>query len=248
MSERDYSACSIDAVDGSCGGSATSAFGTFYFANDGFNQGYHVEGDQFVPGTVLFNFAPPSYYQRPDERVTLGALGHYELSEHADVYTQLMFMDNRTVAQFAPAGMFFDSGITIPCRQPAAVRTAGRDDGLHQSRRRDAASTSVGAMWRADREPATYAIPPTAACWGCAATSTRPGATTCRRSTQKSTCARSTETTPIRQDGSGSSTWTQAANARRRSMAAIRAACRGISSRRAASHRRRPTILRRPTS
>lgn len=118
MSERDYAACSIDAIDGSCGGSATSALGTFYFANDGFNQGYHVEGDQFVPGTVLFNFAPPSFYQRPDERVTLGALGHYSLGEHAEVYTQLMFMDNRTVAQFAPAGMFFDSGVTIPCSNP----------------------------------------------------------------------------------------------------------------------------------
>ncbi len=118
MSERDYAACSFDVVDSSCGGSATSAPGTFYFANDNFNQGYYVEGDQFVPGTVLYNFAPPSYYQRPDERVTLGALGHYQLSEYADVYTQLMFMDNRTVAQFAPAGMFFDSGVTIPCYNP----------------------------------------------------------------------------------------------------------------------------------
>src|SRR5688572_936356 len=118
QSERDYSACSIDAIDGSCGGSATSAFGTFYFANDGFNQGYHVEGDQFVAGVIPFNFAPPSYYQRPDERVTLGALGHYQLNEYADVYTQLMFMDNRTVAQFAPAGMFFDSGVTLPCSNP----------------------------------------------------------------------------------------------------------------------------------
>jgi iron complex outermembrane receptor protein len=118
MSERDYAACSFDAIDGSCGGSATSAPGTFYFANDNFNQGYHVEGDQFVAGTVLYNFAPPSYYQRPDERVTLGALGHYRLGENAEVYTQLMFMDNRTVAQFAPAGMFFDSGVTIPCSNP----------------------------------------------------------------------------------------------------------------------------------
>ena len=114
MSERDYSACSIDAADGSCGGSGTSAEGTFLFGTGTFS----VAGDQFVPETTLFNFAPPSYYQRPDERVTLGALGHYQLSEHADVYTQLMFMDNRTVAQFAPAGMFFDSGVSIPCYNP----------------------------------------------------------------------------------------------------------------------------------
>jgi outer membrane receptor protein involved in Fe transport len=117
QSERDYSACAIGA-SGNCGGSATSAQGSFYFESDGFSNIYYVDGDQFVPGFVPFNFAPPSYYQRPDERVTLGALAHYQLSDFAEVYTQLMFMDNRTVAQFAPAGMFFDSGISIPCSNP----------------------------------------------------------------------------------------------------------------------------------
>ena len=124
MSERDYSACSIDAVDGTCGGSGTTAEGNFYFSTDGFatpanvTGPFFVQGNEFAEGFTYFNFAPPSYYQRPDERVTLGVLGHYELSEYADVYTQLMFMDNRTVAQFAPAGMFFDSGNTIPCDNP----------------------------------------------------------------------------------------------------------------------------------
>lgn len=117
QSERDYSACALGAT-GNCGGSATSASGSFYFESDGFSQIYFVDGDQFVPGFELFNFAPPSYYQRPDERYTLGALAHYELGEHAEVYSQLMFMDDRTVAQFAPAGMFFDSGVTIPCYNP----------------------------------------------------------------------------------------------------------------------------------
>lgn len=117
QAERDYSACVFGAT-GNCGGSATSAEGTFYFANDGFTQSYFVDGDQFVPGFQLFNFGPPSYYQRPDERVTLGALAHYELSDFAEAYTQLMFMDNRTVAQFAPAGVFFDSGFSIPCDNP----------------------------------------------------------------------------------------------------------------------------------
>ena len=122
--QRDYSACAITLQSSTtgaptgCGGSGTSASGTFYFANDGFAQSYHVDGDQFVPGVIPFNFAPPSYYQRPDQRYTLGALGHYELSEHAEVYTQLMFMDDRSVAQFAPAGMFFDGGVTLPCSNP----------------------------------------------------------------------------------------------------------------------------------
>ena len=122
--QRDYSACAITLQSSTtgaptrCGGSATSAPGTFYFANDGFNQAYHTDGNTFAPGVVYFNFAPPSYYQRPDQRYTLGALGHYALGEYAEVYTQLMFMDDRTVAQFAPAGMFFDSGVSIPCGNP----------------------------------------------------------------------------------------------------------------------------------
>ena len=33
-------------------------------------------------------------------------MGHYELAEFADVYTQLMFTDVRSVAQIAPGGIF----------------------------------------------------------------------------------------------------------------------------------------------
>jgi iron complex outermembrane recepter protein len=189
QSERDYSACAIGAT-GSCGGSATSAEGSFYFESDGFSNIYYVDGDQFVPGFVPFNFAPPSYYQRPDERITLGALAHYKLGEYAEAYTQLMFMDNRTVAQFAPAGMFFDSGISIPCSNPflsaqqyATMGCTSPDD-------------VIGA-YIGRRNVATCAIPPTAPWSGCAATSTRPGATTCRGSTRKSTCATAMATTPM---------------------------------------------------
>jgi outer membrane receptor protein involved in Fe transport len=116
--KRDYSACAIniEADGAACIGSGTSAEGSFYFYDKGLY--FHTVGNEFVPGFAYFNFAPPSYFQRPDQRYTLGALGHYELSEHADVYTQLMFMDDRTVAQFAPAGMFFDGGVTIPCYNP----------------------------------------------------------------------------------------------------------------------------------
>jgi outer membrane receptor protein involved in Fe transport len=118
QSERDYSACALQRGLSRCGGSGTSAAGTFYFAQDNFNTPYFVDGDTWQEGVELYNFAPPSYYQRPDERYTLGAFGHYELSEAAEVYTQLMFMDDRTVAQFAPAGFFFDYGVDISCSNP----------------------------------------------------------------------------------------------------------------------------------
>ena len=44
-------------------------------------------------------------------------MGHYELAPFADVYTQLMFTDVRSVAQIAPGGIFFDTP-TINCDNP----------------------------------------------------------------------------------------------------------------------------------
>ena len=119
--DRDYSVCANTVTDAgalSCGGSATNGAGSFYFSNDGFSNIYFVDGDQFAPGVgALFNFAAPSYYQRPDERYTLGAFAHYEMDEHAELYSELMFMDNRTVAQFAPSGVFFNT-LDFNCGNP----------------------------------------------------------------------------------------------------------------------------------
>jgi outer membrane receptor protein involved in Fe transport len=119
--DRDYSVCANTVADTgalSCGGSATNGAGSFYFSNDGFTDIYFVDGDQFVPGVgALFNFAAPSYYQRPDERYTLGAFAHYEMDEHAELYSEMMFMDNRTVAQFAASGIFFNT-LDFNCGNP----------------------------------------------------------------------------------------------------------------------------------
>lgn len=119
--DRDYSACanSVTSSGGlSCGGSATNPSGSFYFGNDGFSDLYHVEGDQFVPGLgTRHNFAVPSYYQRPDERYTLGAFAQYDLTDNAEFYSEVSFMDNRTVAQFAESGVFFNT-LDFNCGNP----------------------------------------------------------------------------------------------------------------------------------
>ncbi len=44
-------------------------------------------------------------------------MGHYELTEHADVYTQLMFTDYTSIAQIAPGGNFFNSN-SVNCDNP----------------------------------------------------------------------------------------------------------------------------------
>src|SRR4030095_17141938 len=59
------------------------------------------------------------FYQRPDTRVSLGALGHYEIAEYADVYTQLMFNDYESTAQIAPGGEFLgEQTFGIHCDNP----------------------------------------------------------------------------------------------------------------------------------
>jgi outer membrane receptor protein involved in Fe transport len=120
---RDYSFCALAARatrgsgtpprDFNCGGSATSAFSTL-FTNVGT---FHVAGNQFAPGTIPFNFGPYNYYQRPDERYTLGAFAEYEISPGAKPYLEAMFMHDQSDAQIAPSGNFFNT-TTINCDNP----------------------------------------------------------------------------------------------------------------------------------
>ena len=120
--DRDYSACSLDTDPPTeqflCGGSATSAgglftdFSTFYLTLDTADS-----FRDFEDPADLYNFGPLNHFQRPERRYSIGAMGHYEFGEHADVYTQLMFNDYESVAQIAPSGNFFDTG-TINCNNP----------------------------------------------------------------------------------------------------------------------------------
>ncbi len=124
---RDYSACALTARTAaqvaanpaqqfSCGGSGTSANGTFFtnLAGGTFQVG---PNRTFIPGSTPFNFAPYNYFQRPDERYTAGAFADYEISEAFKPFLEAMFMDDRTVAQIAPSGDFGNT-TTINCDSP----------------------------------------------------------------------------------------------------------------------------------
>ena len=87
--------------------------------------------------THVYNFAPTNYFQRPDERYTLGAFANYEISPALRPYLEVMFMDDRTVAQIAPSGDFGNTFTSIAARparrrqlawrrQPAALGPAAR--------------------------------------------------------------------------------------------------------------------------
>ncbi len=134
---RDYSACSIatnfDTTFG-CAGSSNSAYGRFNSAAaSGFNAaGFPTFGalnsagapislsltnNPAAPGTFnqysssrAFNYGPYNFIQRNDDRYNAGAFAHYKVNEHLEVYGDLMFTDDRSLAQIAPSGLFQGSG------------------------------------------------------------------------------------------------------------------------------------------
>jgi iron complex outermembrane receptor protein len=64
-----------------------------------------------------FNYGPLNYFQRPDERYTAGSFLHYDFNEHASVYANTMFMDDRSISQIAPSGAF-QTVYNVPCTNP----------------------------------------------------------------------------------------------------------------------------------
>jgi iron complex outermembrane receptor protein len=127
-SARDYSFCALQErappVNIRCNGSGTTP-NAHFFSNDLATQSqpYEFTVDSAGPGNTLksgadvFNFAPLNYYQRPDEQWSAGAFAHYEVNPHLDAYTQIMFMDDHTVAQIAPSGIFGQT-FNISCSNP----------------------------------------------------------------------------------------------------------------------------------
>jgi iron complex outermembrane receptor protein len=122
--DRDYSACATAANSAAnvaalgrffnCGGSGTGNPGTFLMNVGSFTIG---QNRTFTQPVALFNFAPYNYFQRPDERYTFGAFANYEISNALKPYLEVMFMDDRSVAQIAPSGDFFNT-TTINCDNP----------------------------------------------------------------------------------------------------------------------------------
>jgi len=131
---RDYSACT-QALNSArtgfvCRGSETDALGTFIVYGPNFSVPAGAKSapvytlDTANPGnlkpfdgTGLFNYGALNYFQRSDERYTGGFFSHYDISPALQTFASFMFMDDNTVAQVAPSGVF---GFTysIPCNDP----------------------------------------------------------------------------------------------------------------------------------
>lgn len=118
QSKYSYGACtfgsgySTSGGQFSCAGSSTAATGRFTQTTP---TGTTLSNTTVGPGGVLvpftnayrFNFGPLNYYMTPDQHYTAGAFLHYEFNEHATVYSQTTFMDDKQVLQIAPSGAFY---------------------------------------------------------------------------------------------------------------------------------------------
>ena len=126
--DRDYSSCALGGEAGgsfTCGGSSTAFPGRFIsLENDADLTVAGAAGagngtfEPFSAATGQYNFGPLNYYQRPDERYTLGAFGRYQINDKAEAFAQLMFSDYQSVAQIAPSGAFLGPIITLNCDNP----------------------------------------------------------------------------------------------------------------------------------
>jgi outer membrane receptor protein involved in Fe transport len=118
---RDTNNCALDEGDNGqfvCGGSATIPSGTFSDFGAGDDFDFTVSGNEFIDRDgLVYNYQPPNHLQRPDERITVGAIGHYTFSDAFEVYSEISYMDNQSVAQIAPSGAFFVTS-TLPCGNP----------------------------------------------------------------------------------------------------------------------------------
>jgi outer membrane receptor protein involved in Fe transport len=134
QSKYSYSACNFGSgyigqssshqLDGNfgCLGSSTSNPGRFLKVTNNTTASDNTlgAGGALVPWSSAdsYNFGPSNYYQRPDEQYTAGAFLHYDFNDHAKVYSQTMFSDDRTVSQIAPSGAFFGNNYTTNCSNP----------------------------------------------------------------------------------------------------------------------------------
>jgi len=124
QADRDYSSCGLGVPDEGneyvCSGSPNANPANFFLGN-GDSYGVRPGGALGPQGALnLYNANPLNYYQRPDTRFTAGFFAHYDVSDAFKPYAEFNFMDDHTVAEIAPSGLFAGSGSisTLNCDNP----------------------------------------------------------------------------------------------------------------------------------
>lgn len=141
---RDWNSCAISATYTNnqsykfCAGSSNTQYGKFVnlpgLVGISNKVGLNPDGSAtFVKFTnsLLFNFAAYQYLQRQDDRAALGSYGHYEVNPHADLYAEMMYMDDSSQQEIGPAALPFggvggvQTTLTIPCNNPYLGHSPG---------------------------------------------------------------------------------------------------------------------------
>jgi len=86
----------------------------------GANKFYTLDSNGGFTSAVgnLYNYAPVNHFQRPDERWSGGAFLNYEVNEYFKPYMEISFTRDRTVAQIAESGTFFNEEYHLSCSNP----------------------------------------------------------------------------------------------------------------------------------
>ncbi|MEO8304258.1 MAG: TonB-dependent receptor [Betaproteobacteria bacterium] len=112
---RDFSSCALgaNAAGFNCGGSGTSYPGQFFTGTSNAFTIANAAGAvrPYVTATDAFNFGPYNYFQRPDERYNANVFIHYDVFPNVRVYGEFDFMDDHTLTQIAPSGLFGQSAL-----------------------------------------------------------------------------------------------------------------------------------------
>jgi outer membrane receptor protein involved in Fe transport len=130
---RDYSACALGSTYSTvstvynthfCVGSSNSAYGRFnVLTNPGvtnpanttstFHDNTNGTNTFVSTGVPGYNFDTAIYLQREDDRYNLGYFAHYQINPKVELYSDFMFSEDNTVAQYAPSGFFAGTGAVL---------------------------------------------------------------------------------------------------------------------------------------
>jgi outer membrane receptor protein involved in Fe transport len=120
LAQRDFSSCQLSSEQ--CAGSSNSN----RFRNLNGGSRLAVVGDQFVPWSStaattpppLFNSNPYMNLLHGGERYQAGTFLKYDWNQHAQMYADFMFMNDRSKTAVAPSGLFTTDLYTLNCNNP----------------------------------------------------------------------------------------------------------------------------------
>lgn len=118
LAERDFSACQLSGDGTGCGGSSNSN----RFTPIGVPR-LRVSGNQLIPWSspvvsnppAVFNSNPYMNLLHGTERYQAGVLSKYDFGDHAQVYGDFMFTNDRSDTAVAPSGLFTGSFYQVSC-------------------------------------------------------------------------------------------------------------------------------------